>query len=115
MSGMKIFSLGRYCKLCKNKVKSFLHVTDLIKTCFLSNNVVFSNVFFAARLFSKCPSNGMRNIRTCTSKAPGKKGDYIFVNDKDPSMEWSDITDRAAQSMFWTELFRGSAVTLAHM
>lgn len=56
-----------------------------------------------------------QNAKMCTSSAGGSKGEYIFVNNKDPSMEWSDITDRAAQSVFWTELFRGSAVTLAHI
>jgi NADH dehydrogenase (ubiquinone) Fe-S protein 8 len=30
-------------------------------------------------------------------------------------MEFKDITDRAAQTIFWTELFRGAAVTLAHI
>lgn len=30
-------------------------------------------------------------------------------------MEMADITDRAAQTMFWTEMFRGMGVTLAHI
>lgn len=30
-------------------------------------------------------------------------------------MEMRDITDRAAQTIFWTELFRGAAVTMAHI
>lgn len=40
------------------------------------------------------------------------QGGYIYVNNKEPSMEWKDITDRAAQTMFWTELARGFGVTL---
>ncbi|KAK9874460.1 hypothetical protein WA026_002801 [Henosepilachna vigintioctopunctata] len=43
------------------------------------------------------------------------KDGYIYVNKDDPSMEMKDITDRAAQTMFLTELFRGFAVTLAHV
>lgn len=37
---------------------------------------------------------------------PAKYG-YVYVNDKDPSMEWSDLTERAANAMFWTEIVRG--------
>lgn len=44
-------------------------------------------------------------------KEPG----YIYVNALPPSMKMNDITDRAAQTMFWTELARGFAVTLAHI
>jgi len=43
------------------------------------------------------------------------KDGYIYVNAKDPSMEFKDITDRAAQVMFLTELARGFGVTLAHI
>lgn len=39
-------------------------------------------------------------------------GGYIYVNAEDPSMEIRDVTDRAAQTMFLTEIFRGLAVTL---
>lgn len=44
--------------------------------------------------------------------SPPKDG-YIYVNNIEPSMEWKDVTDRAAQTMFWTELCRGFGVTLA--
>lgn len=44
-----------------------------------------------------------------------KHGDWIYVNNQEPSMEIKDITDRAAESIFFTELFRGMAVTLAHI
>ncbi|XP_055387606.1 NADH dehydrogenase (ubiquinone) 23 kDa subunit [Condylostylus longicornis] len=40
---------------------------------------------------------------------------YIYVNNKELSMEFKDITDRAAATMFWTELIRGFMVTLAHI
>lgn len=49
------------------------------------------------------------------SYASIKPEQYYYVNNKDPSMEMTDITDRAAQTIFWTELFRGAAVTLAHI
>ncbi|CRL02455.1 CLUMA_CG015296, isoform A [Clunio marinus] len=42
-------------------------------------------------------------------------GGFIYVNAEEKSMEMRDITDRAAQTLFWTELFRGAAVTLAHI
>ncbi|KAH8243267.1 hypothetical protein KR032_006075 [Drosophila birchii] len=40
---------------------------------------------------------------------------YVYVNNKELSMEFADITDRAATTMFFGELFRGFAVTLAHI
>ncbi|XP_065171872.1 NADH dehydrogenase [ubiquinone] iron-sulfur protein 8, mitochondrial [Atheta coriaria] len=48
--------------------------------------------------------------------AQGKKEEgYIFVNAKLPEMDFKSMTDRAAATMFWTELFRGLGVTLAHI
>lgn len=48
--------------------------------------------------------------------ALNKKDDgYIYVNAEVPSMKMNDITDRAAQTIFWTELARGFGVTLAHI
>ncbi|XP_018560962.1 NADH-ubiquinone oxidoreductase subunit 8 [Anoplophora glabripennis] len=46
--------------------------------------------------------------------SPPKDG-YIYVNDKEPGMDMSSITDRAAQTIFFTELVRGFGVTLAHI
>ncbi|GAB0087414.1 NADH-ubiquinone oxidoreductase subunit 8 [Sergentomyia squamirostris] len=48
--------------------------------------------------------------------ATGKGGgDYLYVNDKEPAMDWNSITERGAVVMFWTELARGFGVTLAHI
>jgi hypothetical protein len=35
------------------------------------------------------------------------RNSYKYVNAEERSMDMKDITDRAAQTMFWTELFRG--------
>jgi hypothetical protein len=35
------------------------------------------------------------------------RNSYKYVNAEEHSMDMKDITDRAAQNMFWTELFRG--------
>lgn len=40
---------------------------------------------------------------------------YKYVNPEDPRMSFKEMADRAAQTMFWTELARGFAVTLAHI
>lgn len=40
---------------------------------------------------------------------------YKYVNDKEIDMSYAAITDRAATTLFWTELARGFAVTLAHI
>lgn len=40
---------------------------------------------------------------------------YKYVNAEDPEMTFKAMSDRAAQTIFWTELARGFAVTLAHI
>lgn len=46
---------------------------------------------------------------------PPKLPGYMYVNGEDPNMSMKAMSDRAAQTMFWTELARGFAVTLAHI
>ncbi|KAB0791537.1 hypothetical protein PPYR_03337 [Photinus pyralis] len=69
------------------------------------------------KLFS-VPRNGHRIFR-CTPprryEASCAKGQYINVSPPDPSMNMGDITERAAQTIFWTELARGFAVTLGNL
>ncbi|XP_044261267.1 NADH-ubiquinone oxidoreductase subunit 8 [Tribolium madens] len=43
------------------------------------------------------------------------KGDYINVNPGEPGMSLNEVSDRAAQKVFFTELVRGFGVTLAHI
>lgn len=38
-------------------------------------------------------------------------GGYIYVNDQEKGMGFKEITDRAAATMFLSEIFRGLAVT----
>lgn len=40
---------------------------------------------------------------------------YIYVNNKEESMDLNDVTDRAASTIFLSELMRGFGVTLAHI
>ncbi|PSN51354.1 NADH dehydrogenase [ubiquinone] iron-sulfur protein 8 [Blattella germanica] len=40
------------------------------------------------------------------------RNSYKYVNAEEPSMEMKDITDRAAATMFWSELFRGKVTNL---
>jgi len=40
---------------------------------------------------------------------------YKVVSDPEPSMDMKALTDRASQTLFWTELLRGFGVTLAHI
>ncbi|KAB7506433.1 NADH dehydrogenase [ubiquinone] iron-sulfur protein 8, mitochondrial [Armadillidium nasatum] len=40
---------------------------------------------------------------------------YVNVSPEDPKMDWESITDRAATHMFFREVARGFAITLAHM
>jgi len=44
------------------------------------------------------------------------KGDYVLVNPpKEGVPTWGELTDKAAHSLFLTELCRGMAVTLGHI
>ncbi|CAD7092476.1 unnamed protein product [Hermetia illucens] len=63
-------------------------------------------LFSLARLGNR--ATFQQAVRTFASRELVKpeKG-YIYVNNEEPSMEFKDITDRAAQTMFWTELARG--------
>uniref|UniRef100_A0A646QFC8 NADHUO8 n=1 Tax=Hemiscolopendra marginata TaxID=943146 RepID=A0A646QFC8_9MYRI len=40
---------------------------------------------------------------------------YKSVNPEEPSMNWDDINDRVATSLFWREIVTGSGVLLAHI
>ncbi|XP_074641891.1 NADH-ubiquinone oxidoreductase subunit 8-like [Tubulanus polymorphus] len=52
----------------------------------------------------------------CTSHQLHKsQGKYVDVSTPVPGMEWKDVTDRAATSVFWTELFRGFGITLSQI
>lgn len=68
------------------------------------------------RLFS-LGKNGSGVLRSCIRGATvtQTRSNYKYVTQEDPSMEWKDITDRAAATIFWTELWRGAAVTLGHI
>ncbi|CAL8135835.1 unnamed protein product [Orchesella dallaii] len=45
---------------------------------------------------------------------PARQG-YKYVNNQELDNSFTGITDRAAATIFWTELFRGAGVTLAHI
>ncbi|CAD7669970.1 unnamed protein product [Nyctereutes procyonoides] len=40
---------------------------------------------------------------------------YKFVNMREPSMDMKSVTDRAAQTLLWTELIRGLGMTLSYL
>lgn len=49
------------------------------------------------------------------STSPDANKEYYYVNNEELGMDMKSITDRASKTIFWTELFRGMAVTLAHI
>lgn len=77
---------------------------------FEKSNMMVTISFF--KLFSATPLVRPFSIYNVLNN---KKDGYIYVNAHGPSMKMNDITDRAAQTMFWTELARGFGVTLAHI
>ncbi|XP_044764081.1 NADH-ubiquinone oxidoreductase subunit 8 [Coccinella septempunctata] len=70
------------------------------------------------KLFS-LTNRALKVSRPClvvSKRSKATVGDgYVYVNKEEPSMDLKDMNDRAAQTMFMTELFRGMAVTLAHI
>nr|XP_009680882.1 PREDICTED: NADH dehydrogenase [ubiquinone] iron-sulfur protein 8, mitochondrial [Struthio camelus australis] len=52
-------------------------------------------------------------LRPLSTAAPRQS--YKYVNVQDPAMDIKSITDRAAQTLLWTELFRGLAMTLSYL
>ncbi|XP_043834049.1 LOW QUALITY PROTEIN: NADH dehydrogenase [ubiquinone] iron-sulfur protein 8, mitochondrial-like [Dromiciops gliroides] len=40
---------------------------------------------------------------------------YKYVNVKEPTMDLKSVTDRPAQTLLWTELFRGLGMTLSYL
>jgi len=68
------------------------------------------------RLFS-LGRNGSSVLKSCVRGATvtQTRSNYKYITPEDPSMEWKDISDRAAAAVFWTELARGFAVTLGHI
>lgn len=67
------------------------------------------------RLFNACRT-GSTFLRPITcGNIPQLRTTFKNVGMKDPSMEWKDITDRAAVTLFWTEIVKGFAVTLGSL
>lgn len=56
-------------------------------------------------------SSSPKEAKDIVHVAPG----YVYVNNKEESMDLNDVTDRAASTIFLSELMRGFAVTLAHI
>uniref|UniRef100_A0A6I8N5Z0 NADH dehydrogenase [ubiquinone] iron-sulfur protein 8, mitochondrial n=1 Tax=Ornithorhynchus anatinus TaxID=9258 RepID=A0A6I8N5Z0_ORNAN len=70
-----------------------------------------------ARAFTHVARTGLPASR---SLAPGIHSSapvacYKYVNLKEPEMDWRSVTDRAAQTLLWTELFRGLGMTLSYL
>jgi len=61
--------------------------------------------------------NGKHNVAVLSSAmhTSPSQSNYKYVNAEEVSMKWKDITDRAANTIFWSELLRGAGVTLAHL
>uniref|UniRef100_A0A8I3RYR6 NADH dehydrogenase [ubiquinone] iron-sulfur protein 8, mitochondrial n=1 Tax=Canis lupus familiaris TaxID=9615 RepID=A0A8I3RYR6_CANLF len=49
-------------------------------------------------------------LQTLAQAAPAE-----FVNMREPSMDMKSVTDRAAQTLLWTELIRGLGMTLSYL
>merc|ERR1711894_12893 len=68
---------------------------------------------------SACQSLFRHSIRPFSASAQKcnqqTKPDYKIVTQPDPSMEWSDLADRAANTAFLGEILSGMGIVLSHM
>ncbi|NXJ58291.1 NDUS8 protein, partial [Spizaetus tyrannus] len=61
-------------------------------------------LYRAARTGPPAPLGYLRPLSTT-----GPRDSYKYVNVQEPAMDMRSITDRAAQTLLWTELFRGES------
>ena len=80
-----------------------------LKEIFLINIYKGKQAFRPTIRFS---STAVSETKDQHSALKAQHGGYIYVNNQEPSMDFKDVTDRAAQTMFITEIFRGLGVTL---
>ncbi|XP_058697175.1 NADH dehydrogenase [ubiquinone] iron-sulfur protein 8, mitochondrial isoform X1 [Poecile atricapillus] len=67
-------------------------------------------LYRAARAGPPAPLGSLRPLSTSTPRDC-----YKYVNVQEPAMDMRSITDRAAQTLLWTELIRGLAMTLSYL
>jgi len=69
------------------------------------------------KVFSVTRTASLRQAQCVLTCVPQRaKGDYVLVNPpRVGTPSWGELTDKAAHSLFLTELFRGLAVTLGHI
>ncbi|XP_032345902.1 NADH dehydrogenase [ubiquinone] iron-sulfur protein 8, mitochondrial isoform X3 [Camelus ferus] len=58
---------------------------------------------------------GSASRRTDRSSQEGTAALQEYVNMREPSMDMKSVTDRAAQTLLWTELIRGLGMTLSYL
>lgn len=75
--------------------------------------IILARVSGASGVLVRHASSGQegKTEKVYPPNVPGFK----YVNAEDPDMSFKEMSNRAAQTLFWTELARGFAVTLAHI
>ena len=63
-------------------------------------------------IFSVLSRSAAQQVLPSSSQATQRRTVYKYVSDPDPAMDWASITDRAANTIFWTELFRGKLFSI---
>ncbi|KAF6718747.1 NADH dehydrogenase [ubiquinone] iron-sulfur protein 8, mitochondrial [Oryzias melastigma] len=70
------------------------------------------------RLLSTVPRSGVlvgsQNVVRCFSVSHQRCG-FKYVNAQEVPTDMKSITDRAAQTLLWTELFRGLGMTMSYL
>nr|ALS04911.1 NADH dehydrogenase [Pseudodiaptomus poplesia] len=65
------------------------------------------------KIFSVGSRNSSNVVRNCVRYASG--GEYVYVNPPKGNPTWGELTEKAANSVYLTELGRGMMVTLGHI
>lgn len=69
---------------------------------------------YATRLYATDTGLAKRDDTQSLTDPRRTDDGYIYVNNVETDMSWTALTDRASNTIFWTELIRGLGVTLGH-
>ncbi|XP_012266892.2 NADH-ubiquinone oxidoreductase subunit 8 [Athalia rosae] len=67
------------------------------------------------QIFRQSGAKLLRAARNVAATTPSTRNKFYYVNNDELSMEWKDVTDRAATTMFALEIMRGMGITFSYM
>ncbi|XP_068922618.1 NADH dehydrogenase [ubiquinone] iron-sulfur protein 8, mitochondrial isoform X1 [Petaurus breviceps papuanus] len=88
------------------------HVSMRVTLKMIGPNMTLLHVLSRAR---GAGAAGCRGLARGLHSSPSSTSSYKYVNMKEAPMDMKSVTDRAAQTLLWTELIRGLGMTLSYL